>query len=263
MSGLSAGHGMSFPLQHNLGDDTAYSMMHVPPQQAPKGAVRQQPGAEAGLAPPAVPTPVPGPPAAPWGGIAFMPTPAWGPHYAYPPPPPPISEQRLAEIIERIVTAMLERERTTLPPTLVRATRAGSTPTLAPDAAHDVRIAASGTGDDVQAPAVGASRGLAAGVVVAIVFGAIALLIFGVIVLVVVARLADPLGAVQEAADAAAERGMDRALSRGLGAVEGPLRLRSRARAAGRRIMGEPAQARSSGPARWLREALEEVSAQE
>lgn len=260
MSGLSAGHGMSFPLQHNLGDDTAYSMMHVPTQgRAGMGGVRAgSPASEASDqgAPPGMKGPY-----APQMPLAAPPWAAypWAPAAFYPPPAPPqISEQRLAEIVERIVTAMLERDRTVLPPALMRETRAGRpAPALAPDTAHDIRLAANGGEDAVPAP-VGASRGLAAGVIIALVFGGIALLIFGVIVLIAVSRLANPLAAVQEAADAAAERGMDRILSRGLGAADGPLRLRSRARAAGGRLLGS-----RSGPAQWLREALEEVSGQE
>lgn len=116
MSGISAGHGLSFPLQHNLGDDTAYSMMHVP----------AQPVTQPSPPPPPPPQPQPHLYAAPPGSSAAgwypngMPppasiTPTLAPIYfaATNPPPmqpaalphaPAVTEDRLREIMEAIVT---------------------------------------------------------------------------------------------------------------------------------------------------------------
>lgn len=69
MSTISAGHGLSFPLQHNLGDDTAYSMMHVPQQ------------------PVTVPPPANVPPRANVPPQAYMPPPHWNPALGHPAAP--------------------------------------------------------------------------------------------------------------------------------------------------------------------------------
>ena len=118
MSGISAGHGLSFPLQHNLGDDTAYSMMHVPAQPVTQPSPPPQP-----QHPPSPPQPPlyaapPGSAAASWYPNGMPPpasvAPTLAPIYfaaANPPPmqpaalphPPAVTEDRLREIMEAIV----------------------------------------------------------------------------------------------------------------------------------------------------------------
>jgi hypothetical protein len=308
---------MSFPLQHNLADDTTYSMMHVPPQPAARGAKQSPPSSPSpDLGPAAAAPPVPqqlpwGPPPPGWvpaamrasfdpylgaghyyaAGLAAasgrdpcpcgarplrgLGVPLGGPPFAPPQPPVPVpqdlaalSEQRLEEIVARVVAAMLARERSGLPEAL-RAearmmARAGGVPALAPDTEQEVVVAAQGSAAAAVAAAglasdtVAPSRGLATGVIIAIVFGAVVLIIFGVIVAILLLRLSDPAGLVREAAGEAVGRAQDRALSRGLNALDGPLRIRSRLARVERRLLPQPA---STGPARWLREALTEVEA--
>jgi hypothetical protein len=121
MSSMSAGHGMSYPLQHNLGDDTAYSMMHVP--IVPQATPAQQPAPKPQYSMPAGPgLPGQGSPlqnaAAPHGYAppGYIPQGYMPLYYPLAPPPsvphpPAVTEQRLRELIEMVVASMLAREK--------------------------------------------------------------------------------------------------------------------------------------------------------
>jgi len=145
MSGISAGHGLSFPLQHNLGDDTAYSMMHVP-AQAPANYARgmQQQAPPPHMAQDGHAAAPPGSTAAAWYPHAAPPMsmipPALAPVYftTAPQPPavphePPLTEQRLRELLELIVARYFGQKATIeagagTPPAVSAATAASVVP---------------------------------------------------------------------------------------------------------------------------------------
>lgn len=102
MSAFAAAAGMPFPLHHNLADETAYSMMHVPVGwRGPFGrsvegeaTARGGDGGAGGNGPPFAPTPLPPPSAA----RTPAPTPAVHTSSA--------TEQRLLDIVEQLMARL-------------------------------------------------------------------------------------------------------------------------------------------------------------